>query len=90
MNTTLRDYLDKFMKIFLDDFTIYSDMDIHPQEIKLCFQKCREFGINLNPYKCVFMVFSTMILGFILSKEGKLLDPKKMQTIFSMFIPTNP
>ncbi len=26
---TFREYLDNFMKIFLDDFTMYSDMDNH-------------------------------------------------------------
>jgi hypothetical protein len=31
----------------------------------------------MNPDKCAFMVFSKMILGFFVSKEGKLLDPKK-------------
>jgi hypothetical protein len=30
------------------------------------------------------MVFLWMILGFIISKEGKLLDPKKIQTIANM------
>jgi hypothetical protein len=38
--------------------------------------------IYLN--KCAFMVFSGMILGFIISKEGKLLDPKKIQAIVNM------
>jgi hypothetical protein len=36
------------------------------------------------------MVFLGMILGFIISKEGKLLNPKKMQAIVYMFVPTNP
>jgi hypothetical protein len=31
-----------------------------------------------------------MILGFMVSKEGILLDPKKIQTIVNMFVPTNP
>jgi hypothetical protein len=66
------------MKIFLNDFTVYSDMDNHLQKLRLCFQKCKGYGISLNPNKCAFMVFSGMILGFILSKEGKLLDPKKI------------
>jgi len=69
---TLREYLDNVMKIFLDDFTMYNDMDSHLQKLKLCFQKCKEYGISLNPNKCAFMVFSRMILGFIVSKEGKL------------------
>jgi hypothetical protein len=36
------------------------------------------------------MVFSRMMLGFIVSKEGKLLDPKKIQTIVYMPPPKNP
>jgi hypothetical protein len=65
------------MKIFLDDFMVNSDMESHLQKFKICFQKCKEYGNSLNPNKCAFMVFSGMILGFIVSKEGKLPDPKK-------------
>jgi len=36
------------------------------------------------------MVFSRMILGFIVSKEGKLLNPKKIQAIIQMLVATNP
>jgi hypothetical protein len=38
--------------------------------------------MNLN--KCAFMVFSGMILGFIVSKEGKLPYLKKIQEIVNM------
>jgi len=63
-----REYLDSFMKMFLNDFMVYNDMESHLQKLRLCFQKCREYGISLNPNKCAFMVFSGMILGFIVSK----------------------
>jgi hypothetical protein len=36
------------------------------------------------------MVFSGMILGYIVSKEGKLLNPKKIQAIINMPPPKNP
>jgi hypothetical protein len=36
------------------------------------------------------MVFSNMILGFIISKEGKLPNPKKIQAIINMPPPKNP
>jgi hypothetical protein len=36
------------------------------------------------------MVFSRMILGFIVSKEGKLLDPNKIQAIINMPPPNKP
>jgi hypothetical protein len=57
---------------------MYSDMESHLQKLRLCFQKCREYGISLNLDKCAFMVFSGMILGLIISKERKLLNPEKI------------
>jgi hypothetical protein len=57
------------MKIFLDDFTMYNDMDIHLQKLKLCFQKCKEYDINMNLEKCAFMVFLGMILSFIVFQK---------------------
>jgi len=65
-------------------------MDSHLQKLKLCFQKCRQYGITLNPNKCAFMVFLGMILGFIVSKERKLSYPKKIQAIINMPPPKNP
>jgi hypothetical protein len=41
INRAFREYLDQFMKIFLDDFTVYNDMEGHLMKLRLCFQKCR-------------------------------------------------
>jgi hypothetical protein len=90
ISKTFKKYLDQFMKIFLDDFTIYNDMESHLMKLKLCFQKCKKYRINFNIDKCAFMVFLGQILGFIVSKEGKILDPKKVQIIVNMLVPTNP
>jgi hypothetical protein len=76
MTKSFKNYLDNFMKIFLDDFILYSDMKSRLQKLKLCFQKCKKYGTNLNPDKRAFMVFSRVILGFIIYKERKLLNPK--------------
>jgi hypothetical protein len=69
---------------------MHSDMENYLQKFKLCFQKCREYDISLNPNKCVFTVFSKMILGFILSKEGKLPYLKKIHAIINMPPTKNP
>ncbi len=82
--------MDSFLKIFMDDFTMYSDMESHLQKLRLCFQKCKEYGISLNPDKCAFMVVLGMILGFIVSKEGKVPYPMKIQPIVNMPPPKNP
>jgi hypothetical protein len=36
------------------------------------------------------MVFLGNILGFIMSKEGKVMDPKKVEALVNMPIPTTP
>lgn len=81
MNIAFKNYLGVFMKLFLDDFSVFNDLDTHLTKLQLCFDKCSEFYITLNPKKCMFLVH----LGIILvSKEGKLLDSKKISTIVHM------
>jgi hypothetical protein len=36
VSRAFREYLNQFMNIFLDDFTVYSDMENH-LKLKLCF-----------------------------------------------------
>ncbi len=78
-----------FMKSLLDYFTIFSNMDIHLDKLQLYFLKCHEFDININLEKFAFMVFFGLILGFIVSKEGKFHDPKNIQTILNLQIPVS-
>jgi hypothetical protein len=89
VNKAFKDYLDDFMQFFLDDFTIFNDLDIHLSRLQKCFEKCQKYGISFNPKICAFMVLLGMILRLIVSKEGKLLDPKKVKTIIKMPIPKN-
>jgi hypothetical protein len=81
------EYIDVFMKIFLDDFTVFSDLYTHLEKLRKCFLKCKEYGISLNPDKCAFMVCFRTILGFIVSKEGKTHDPKKIEALIKMPMP---
>jgi len=78
------------MNIFLDDFTIFSDLSTHLEKLKKCFLKCKMYGINLNPKKCAFMVCFGTILGFIVSKEGKTLNLKKIEVLVKMQVPKTP
>jgi hypothetical protein len=87
---TFHEYIGVFMKIFLDDFIIFNDLSTNLEKLRKCFLKCREFGISLNPNKRAFMVFLRTILGFIVSKKWKFMDPKKVQALVNMPIPTTP
>jgi hypothetical protein len=79
-----REYLGIFMKLFLDNFSVFNDQNTHLQKLRLCFDKCCEFDICLNLDKCMFLVYSKVILGYIVSQEGKLPNPKKILIIINM------
>jgi hypothetical protein len=51
------EYINVFMKIFLDDFTKFSDLSTHLEKLIKCFLKCIEYGNSLKLDKCAFMVF---------------------------------
>ncbi len=69
------------MKIFLDDFRVYNDMESRLLKLRLCFQKCKKYCINLNLDKCAFMVSSRMTLKVLLfpRKENYQIQRKYMQ-----------
>jgi hypothetical protein len=85
-----QEYIDVFMKIFLDDFIVFNDLSTHLKKLTKCFLKCREYGINLNLDKFPFMVCFGTILGFIVSKEGKTFDLKKIESLVNMSMSKTP
>ncbi len=76
--------------IFLDDFSVFNDLKTHLAKFRLCFLKCPEFDINLNLEKCMFLVYLGVILRYVVSKVGKLPNPKKILTIINMPTPKTP
>ena len=49
-------YLQDFMRVFVDDFSIFGTKDQHLMHLKLCFDRCRMFSMALNPYKSVIAI----------------------------------
>ncbi len=39
MSKAFKDYLDDFMRLFLDDFIVNSDLDTHLSKLWKCFQE---------------------------------------------------
>jgi hypothetical protein len=79
---------DKFIMIYLDDITVFSDSDEqHLEHLKKVFQKCRKFGISLNPKKSNFRMQEGNLLGHIISKEGIKIDPSRVEGILKINTP---
>jgi hypothetical protein len=73
---------DKFVVIYLDDITVFSKTDIeHHCHLKRVFQKCRRFGLSLNPKKSLFAMQEGKLLSHIVSAEGVRIDPDRVKAI---------
>jgi hypothetical protein len=79
---------DKFVLIYLDDITVYSNShEEHLKHLKRVFRKCRQFRISLNPKKSHFSLKKGKLLGHIVSAEGVKIDPAWVEAIQRLSIP---
>ena len=80
--------IDKFVLIYLDDIRIYSkNVEDHFDHLRQVFPRCREFGVSLNPSKCIFSTSQGKLLGHIVSEDGLTIDPERTKAILSLPLP---
>lgn len=73
---------DIFLVVYLDDLTVFSKSDEeHLFHLTKVFQKCRKYGISLNPKKSLFAMSEGKLLGHIISKDGIRIDPAWVEAI---------
>ena len=67
---------------YLNDITIFSKKkEEHTFHLKQIFERCRKYGISLNPKKCVFAVTEGKLLGHVVSKKGISIDLERIKDI---------
>ena len=78
------------MVVYLDDVTIFSKKrDKHIIHLKHILDQCHKYGISLNPNKSIFCVTEGKLIGFIVSKDGIMIDPKRAKVIAKLPPPHN-
>ena len=89
MTTIFRDYLHKFVLVYLDDIVVYSnDVQTHTQHLNLILERLRAHHLYANPDKSAFYRQKLPFLGFI-QGDGKVeADPHKLAAINNMRSPT--
>jgi hypothetical protein len=87
--TSFREFIQKYIEVYMDDWTIYSLLKEHVALLRLMFDRCRELQISLNLRKFIFCVPHGNILGHIVCQEGVLVDPSKFVVIVNMPPPTS-
>jgi hypothetical protein len=79
MNGVFREYLDKFVILYLDDILIYSKSEEeHEQHLRMVLQVLRENILYAKISKCIFYQKKIHYLGHIISTIGIEVDYEKI------------
>ena len=90
MDIAFSEEIGHFIVIYLDDIAVYSKTDEeHLKHLRNFLEKCRRFGLSLNPKKTVFGLQEGKLLGHIISKKGIKIDPKRVEGILQISQPRN-
>jgi hypothetical protein len=84
MNRIFNPFLDKFVVVFIDDILIYSkSYEEHKDHLHQVLQILREKKLYAKLSKCEFWLGEVKFLGHVISKEGIVVDPTKVETVLS-------
>ncbi len=91
VNDVLRDMLDQFIYVYLDDILIFShSLQEHVQRVRRVLQRLLENGLYVKVEKCVFHAQSVPFLGYIVSVEGRIRTRFRLWLIGQLQIPARP
>ena len=89
INDVLRDMLDDFVVVYLDDILIFSrTLKEHVQHVRRVLERLLHNRLFVKAEKCRFHSDSVDYLGFIVEKGRTRADPRKIQTIMDWSVPT--
>jgi hypothetical protein len=84
INDVLHEYLDKCVIIYLDDILVYSTTrEQHTKDVRNILDKLRQHNLWTKLEKCKFYQDSVEFLGYIITREGIMMDEKKVESVLS-------
>jgi len=90
MNRVFKEYLDKFVIVFIDDILIYSkSIQEHEQHLRMVLETLRRNQLYAKFTKCEFWLEKVHFLGHVVSKEGISVDPTKVEAVSTWPVPKN-
>jgi hypothetical protein len=89
MSDILRDFLHKFVIVYLDDVCVYSrTMEEHLEHMRLVLQRFKEEGLKLRLKKCFFGLQEMEYLGYTVSAGRISVSTKKVKAVADWPVPT--
>uniref|UniRef100_A0A672Z804 Gypsy retrotransposon integrase-like protein 1 n=1 Tax=Sphaeramia orbicularis TaxID=375764 RepID=A0A672Z804_9TELE len=82
VNDVLRDMLNQFVFVYLDDILIFSpDEETHVLHVRQVLQRLLQNQLYVKAEKCEFHQASVSFLGFIISEGSVQMDPDKISAV---------
>ncbi|KAK3565245.1 hypothetical protein QTP86_001581 [Hemibagrus guttatus] len=79
MHEVLRDFLHKFVVVYIDDILIYSrSMADHQRHVAEVLHRLRDYDLFLKAEKCLFHQPTVQFLGYVIDRSGVRMDEKKV------------
>ena len=90
MDIYFQGLINKCVVVYLDDVTVYSkNREDHIQHLTQIFERCRKYGVSLNPKKNIFGVEEGKLLGHIIYQVGIHIDLERIKAIAQLPLPHN-
>ncbi|MCO5597414.1 hypothetical protein L7F22_051491 [Adiantum nelumboides] len=77
-------FFGKSIRVFIDDFCIYSSHSLHLEKVYEAFCRLQILGGQLNVEKCHIAERKVALLGHVISAKGIETDPSKVQALISL------
>jgi hypothetical protein len=82
MNSVFMPELDKFVVVFIDNILIYSKSEEeNAKTLRVILQWLRDHQLYAKFSKCAFWLKEVLFIGHIISAEGIVVDPSKVQEV---------
>ena len=89
MNNVLKDFIDVFVVVYLDDILIFSKNEKdHEGHLRRVLMKLREHKLFAKRSKCAFFKEEIEFLGHVVSAAGVSMEEEKVQAILEWPLPT--
>ena len=90
MHRVFRLYLDHFFIMFINGILIYSrTQEEHERHLAIVLQTLREHKLYVKMSKCEFWMKEVKFLGHVVSEQGVVVDPAKIEAVIKWQPPKN-